>query len=307
MKLHQLRALAAVAETGSILEAARTLHVTQSALSKSIKELETQVGATLFVRSSKGVRLNAFGQRLVVHARLISENVRRARDDLEEMKGNVVSEIAVGVTPVTALLRPVADCLSAFRRDFAHVRLRIQELRPKQLLEQVREGTLDFALTSQQLATDGALDCTPLTRMANVVAARKGHPLRATRSLSALRDADWLVLDPLDDAGTPFVQLFSQHGLALPERVTECSSMSLALSMCLRMDTLILLSAESLTSRYMRDTMDFFDIEERMPERMISLVTRERHTLAGSAARLHDALGDALRDYDPLKRARLKP
>lgn len=88
--------LAAVAETGSIQEASRILHLTQPALSKAIKELESSVGATLFVRSSKGVQLTPFGQRLVSHARLISENVRRAREDLEDMKGTVQSEITVG-------------------------------------------------------------------------------------------------------------------------------------------------------------------------------------------------------------------
>ncbi|CAG9201686.1 LysR family transcriptional regulator [Paraburkholderia tropica] len=307
MKLHQLRALAAVAETGSILEASRVLHVTQSALSKALKELEGQVGATLFVRSSKGVQLTASGQRLVGHARLISENVRRARDDMEEMKGNAVGEISIGVTPVTALLRPLADCLSAFRRDYPQARLRLLEMRPNQLLEQVREGTLDFALTSQRMAPDSLLDCTPVLNMATLVAARKGHPLSGERSLAALREAEWIVLDPLADASTPFVHLFADHGLAVPARVIECSSMSLALAMCSQMDTLILLSAESTSSRFMRETMDFFELDEPLPARVISLVTRDRHTLPGSAERLHDAIAAALRDYDPTRPHTLKP
>jgi DNA-binding transcriptional LysR family regulator len=181
MKLHQLRALAAVADAGSIQEASRVLHVTQPALSKAIKELETSVGATLFVRSSKGIRLTPMGQRLVGHARLISENVRRARDDLEDMKGTVVSEISFGVTPVTALMRPVASVLDTFRREFPAARLRIQELRPAQLLEQVREGMMDFALTSQLLPADRGLDCTPVCRVPSVIGARKGHPLLGSR------------------------------------------------------------------------------------------------------------------------------
>ncbi|WP_322047617.1 LysR family transcriptional regulator [Paraburkholderia sp. J67] len=307
MKLHQLKALVAVAQTGSILEASRMLHVTQSALSKALKELEAHVGATLFVRSSKGAQLTAYGQRLVGHARLISDQVRRARDDMEEMKGNALSEISIGLTPVTALLRPLADCLSVFRRDFPRVHLRLLEMRPMQLLEQVREGTLDFAVTSQQIAPDSALDCTPVLGMATLVAARKGHPLRAERSLAALQQAEWLVLDPLEDAGTPFVQLFAQHGMDLPERVIECSSMSLALAMCSQMDSLILLSSESTNSRFMRETMDFLELDEAMPERTISLVTRDRHTLPASASRLHDAIVDALRDYDPLNAPALKP
>jgi DNA-binding transcriptional LysR family regulator len=307
MKLNQLRALVSVAETGSILDASRKLHVTQSALSKTLKELETNVGATLFVRSSKGVQLTAYGQRLVGHARLIGENVRRARDDLEEMKGNANSEISIGVTPVTALLRPLADILSRFRTDFPGVRLRMQELRPSQLLEQVREGTLEFGITSQQMPPDGALDCTSALRMATLVAARKGYPLRAERSLQALNEADWLVLDPLNDPNTPFVQLFARHGVQQPSRVIECSSMSLALAMCSQLDTLILLSSESASSRFMRDTMDFFELDEPMPERVISLVTRDRHTLPVSAARLYVSIADALRDYNPLSPLELKP
>ncbi|KVN41145.1 LysR family transcriptional regulator [Burkholderia pyrrocinia] len=296
MKLHQLRALASIAETDSLLEASRRLHVTQSPLSKALKELETHVGATLFVRTSKGVQLTAYGRRLVAHARLIGESARRARDDLEEMKGNVVSEIGVGVTPVTALIPPLAACLSAFRKDYPQVRLRLQEMRPNQLLEQVREGAIHFAVTSQRIPSDSALDCAPLMRMATLVAARKGHPLR---TLHALCDVDWLVLDPLADPSTPFVQLFANHGIEMPARVIECSSMTLALALCLQMDTLILLSSESMNSRFLRDTMDFLALNEPMPERTISLVARDRHTLPASAARLHDAIADALRAYDP--------
>jgi DNA-binding transcriptional LysR family regulator len=180
-------------------------------------------------------------------------------------------------------------------------------MRPNQLLEQVREGTLDFAVTSQRMPPDGVLDSAPILNMATLVAARKGHPLREQRSLSALHNAEWIVLDPLSDPSTPFVQLFARHGMALPTRVIECSSMSLALSMCSQMDTLILLSAESTSSRFMRETMHFLDLDTPMPERVISLVTRDRHTLPGSAGRLHDAIADALRGYDPTGPVALKP
>nr|WP_315595341.1 LysR substrate-binding domain-containing protein [uncultured Cupriavidus sp.] len=295
MKLHQLRALAAVSETGSIQEASRLLHVTQPALSKAIKELETSVGATLFVRTSKGVQLTAHGQRLVSHARLISENVRRARQDMEDMKGTVVSDIVVGVTPVSALLRSVGTCMMSFRHDFPHARLRVQEMRPAQLLEQVREGMLDFALTSQALPVDRALDCTQACRVPTLIAGRRGHPLRGATSLSALQQADWMVLDPLADPSTPFHQLFSANGLELPERVVECNSMTLALEMSRLGDILLLLSEESRRSRFLVETMDFLDIVEPVPDRIISLVSRDRHTMTVAAARLHDELLAALR------------
>ncbi|WP_137924370.1 LysR substrate-binding domain-containing protein [Cupriavidus sp. 2SB] len=300
MKLHQLRALAAVAETGSIQEASRVLHVTQPALSKAIKELEASVGATLFVRSSKGVQLTPTGQRLVTHARLIGENVRRARQDIEDMQGVVASDIVVGVTPVTALLRSVGACLTAFRRDHPHARLRVLEMRPAQLLEQLREGTLDFTLTSQSLPVDRGLDCTEACRVPTLIGGRKGHALRAVRSLRDLLDADWMVLDPLGDPHSPLHRLFTENGLPLPERVVECNSMTLALEMSRLDDTLLLLSEESRRSRFLVETMDFLDVVEPMPDRTISLVARDRHTLTFAASRLHDALLTALRaDFPP--------
>lgn len=299
MKLHQLRALAAVSETGSMQEASRLLHVTQPALSKAIKELEASVGAALFVRTNKGVQLTPYGQRLVGHARLISENVRRARQDLEDMKGTVVSEITVAVTPVTALLRPAGACITAFRRDFPSAQLRVQEMRPAQMLEHLREGTIDFALTSQSLANAHGLDCAQACHVPTLIAGRKDHPLRNTRSLGALLEAEWLVLDPLSDTGTPFHQLFDINGMTLPSRVVECTSMTLALEMCRQSDLLVLLSEESRRSRYLVETMDFIDVDETMPDRTIALVSRDRHTLTWAAARLHDALLDALRQEFP--------
>lgn len=296
MKLHQLRALAAVADAGSIQEASRLLHITQPALSKAIKELETSVGATLFVRSSKGIRLTPYGQRLVGHARLISENVRRARADLDDMKGTVTSEITFGVTPVSALLRPVGTVLDTFRREFPGARLRIQEMRPAQLLEQVREGQMDFALTSQLLPADRGLDCTTVCHVPSVIAVHKDHPLRDARSLHALRDADWLTLDPLVDLHSPFHQLFAGAGLEPPERVMECTSMSLALELCWKSDALLLLSAESFRKPVIVDTMEYIAIREAVPERMVSLVTRDRHTLTWAAERLFGRLLDGLTD-----------
>jgi biotin operon repressor len=63
MKLHQLRMLLAVAQHGSIHEAARSLHISQPALSKAIAELERELGVTLMSRSVRGVSLTAYGWR----------------------------------------------------------------------------------------------------------------------------------------------------------------------------------------------------------------------------------------------------
>jgi len=85
MKPHQLRALLAISENGSIQEPSRLLGISQPALSKSIKELETELGVSLLVRSNRGITITGYGERLVRSARLAVEEVQRALfDDLVE-------------------------------------------------------------------------------------------------------------------------------------------------------------------------------------------------------------------------------
>jgi DNA-binding transcriptional LysR family regulator len=129
----------------------------------------------------------------------------------------------------------------------------------------------------------------------SVIGARKGHPLRGSRSLRELQQADWLTLDPLSDFHSPFPMLFAGAGLELPQSVVECTSMSLALDLCWKSDALLLLSAESLRNALILQTIDFIHIDEPLPDRMVSLVARDRHTLTWAAERLHGRLLDGLR------------
>ncbi len=70
MKNHQIRAFTQVAESGSIRAAARALFLSQSALTKSLRELEEDVGAELLVRSYRGIEFTPAGKVLLSHARL---------------------------------------------------------------------------------------------------------------------------------------------------------------------------------------------------------------------------------------------
>lgn len=69
MKLHQLKILVTICESGSFQETARLLHLSQPALSRTIKELETSLGVPLLVRSNRGITTTEYGERLVRRAR----------------------------------------------------------------------------------------------------------------------------------------------------------------------------------------------------------------------------------------------
>ena len=84
MKLHQLRALVAIHNAGSILEASKLMHITQPALSRSIKDLEREVGFSLLQRSHKGMALTEEGKR-VIDAADRGVKVRMLIDDLNTL------------------------------------------------------------------------------------------------------------------------------------------------------------------------------------------------------------------------------
>ncbi|MDT3749820.1 MULTISPECIES: LysR family transcriptional regulator [Pseudomonas] len=299
MKLHQLRALVSIHETGSLQDASAVLHLTQSALSRAIKELESELGITLLVRSNKGMKLTEYGQRMLGHARQALESVRRARQEIEDMKGQVVSEITVGVTPVTALLAPLKQVLLAFQQKHPEVMLRILEMRPTQLLQHLRDGLLDFALTSQLPASTVGLDWQPLCRLAGVVVVRKDHPLRHVKSLRQLQQATWISVGPLSDAQSQFNQLFQGSALARPRQVIECTAMNLAVKMLIDSDAVMPISEPALGHDLvgLSDMSKHFhtvQVQEPIPDYFINLVCINRSYLTTTASLLHGLLRQSL-------------
>jgi LysR family transcriptional regulator, regulator of abg operon len=299
MKTHQLKAFLAVQEAGSLQAAAARLHMTQPALSKSIKELESQLGVSLFARGARGITLTEYGLRLLGYARLIQETDKRARQDIESMKGALNSEVTIGITPISSLLKPLVASLNAFQHSHPGVRLRILEMRPAQLLEQLRQGGIDFAITSQIPVMESALEWKPICRIPNVVVVRKNHPQRHTQSLRVLQQCEWISLDPPDDQSTYYYQLFAVNGLPLPARVRECTSMTLARMLLQSTDLVALYSLEALAFDHIKAELSIVPLVENIPDSLISMVTPKRDIMTQAAIDLFRILLDDLRTLYP--------
>lgn len=85
MKLSHLWNVLAVAELGSLRAAGRKMGVAQPAITRSIRELEHDLGATLFERHAKGVRLTEIGRAFIARAEAVQSELRRARDEIEQL------------------------------------------------------------------------------------------------------------------------------------------------------------------------------------------------------------------------------
>ncbi|MCC7536760.1 MAG: LysR family transcriptional regulator [Deltaproteobacteria bacterium] len=143
--LDSFRHLLLIAEHGTFTEAARRAHLSQPALTTSIRRLEERIGARLFVRSRRGAELTAAGRAVLPHARAALVATDEARRAAAEIEGLAAGEVRIGggATVCTYLLPPL---LAQFRRRHPNLALRIRELHTDAALDALSRGALDLAI-----------------------------------------------------------------------------------------------------------------------------------------------------------------
>ncbi|MGP3960988.1 LysR family transcriptional regulator [Nonomuraea sp. 3N208] len=144
MELQQLRYVVAVAETSNFTRAAEHCRVVQSALSHQIAGLERELGARLFERTSRRVRLTPAGEAFLPVARECLDAADRARAEVAAASGEIRGRLAVGAIPTVAAVNlPVA--LRDYRRRHPRVHITLTSAGSEDLIERVRRGGVDVA------------------------------------------------------------------------------------------------------------------------------------------------------------------
>jgi DNA-binding transcriptional LysR family regulator len=144
MELQQMRYVVAVAELGSFTRAAEQCFVVQSALSHQVAKLEQELGARLFHRTSRTVRLTPAGQAFLTSARECLAAAERASAEVAAATGEIRGRLAVGMIPTVAAV-DVPAALRAFHDEYPQVRVSLVSAASDALVAQVDEGRLDLA------------------------------------------------------------------------------------------------------------------------------------------------------------------
>ena len=162
MNLRQLESFVRVAELGSFSQAARVLDIAQPALSRQVRQLETDLRETLLLRNGRGVSLTPAGRRLFDHGVLILQQVAQARADLGAQRDAPVGQVTIGLPPSVGL-RLTRPLIEAFRTQLPGARVSIVEGFSAHIAEWIAGGRADLGLlyNPEPLA---ALEITPLLR-----------------------------------------------------------------------------------------------------------------------------------------------
>jgi LysR family transcriptional regulator of abg operon len=227
LRLHQLNALIGVVEHGGIRAAARQLHISQAALTKSLRQLEEEAGVPLLVRSPRGVVLTEAGQRLYDRAYLVQRQLDLAHDELRQAAGDTRGQVRLALTPFVAL-QSLGPAFRWFRARYPQVAVEVAEGLVDRVLPRLRNGSLDFAVvadTGDLPAAEFTRRC--LQRCEQHIVVREGHPLLQAPSVAGLAALEWVLTGPRAHWHSERLNhLFQQSGCEPPTLVVVCETLA---------------------------------------------------------------------------------
>jgi DNA-binding transcriptional LysR family regulator len=178
MELRQLEYFVAVADECHFTRAANRLHVAQSGLSASIRSLERELGASLFLRSTRQVELTQAGRALLVEARRALSATDAAKDAVAAVRGLLRGTLAIGSLQCLHVVH-LPHVLAGFLAAHPGLEIQLRHGGSNDLIEQVRAGRLDLAFVSSPLRCPDDVVVAPLASEPLVLACAPEHPFAA--------------------------------------------------------------------------------------------------------------------------------
>jgi len=184
VELRHLRYFVAVAQEENVSRAALKLHVSQPGLSRQIRDLEDEIGFSLFERGAKSLKLTNAGKAFSTEARAVIQHADDAVKKARAVAGKITREINVGFAPsLTVQILPRA--LRKFQAQFPGVRVALHDLSTEEMLSQLAEKKLQVALTVRPPGKlPLGLNYEELARYEMCVAVAPKHPLAKLRFVS---------------------------------------------------------------------------------------------------------------------------
>jgi LysR family transcriptional regulator, regulator of abg operon len=288
MKLQHFRQVVAIAEQGSIRSAARWLDVGQPTLTRDLAELERELGGSLFERRARGVVATELGKAFVRRAASILQEVRRAREEVDQLRGATAGTVTVGFS-IAAHIALVPAILRRFQKRYPDVRLHIIEGFYPTLEAGLRDGTVDFYVgpdPGRKVAPE--LSREVLSPNRRTVLCRVGHPLTGARSLSELCEASWVTTSITVDAEDEIGLVFARYNLP-PPKLSLRSQSALTLMTCVaHSDLLAMAPVQWSEFAVTRGALTSLHVKEELAAPSIVIILRTDLPLTPAATHLLD-------------------
>lgn len=216
MEIRQLRAFVAIAESGTFTAGALRVHVTQAAISMQIRQLETEIGAKVFVRAPRHVILTEAGEQLLRRARHILREHDAALDEIAELAGAERGRLRIGSASAMVLTEQLPSILKELRKQHPAAEIAVTSGTSEVLVDQILAGEVDIAFVSLPVDVRG-IKTERLSEDQLVAIASPRHKLAKQRTISAYTLAgERLILGERGGNTRRLIdQFFAQAGVTL--------------------------------------------------------------------------------------------
>lgn len=213
MELRHIRYFLAVAHEKNMTRAASTLGINQPPLSQQIKDLEREIGTTLFHRLPQGVELTEAGEAFYNAVKELPNTAERALRMSQRAAKGLSGSLSIGFTGTAALNPKIPAAIKAFKKAYPDVELIIKEATALDLVEQLLDERLDIAIIRPSNTKDPSLYVRQIIEERLIAVLPEDHPLASTPHDSALE------LIALKDS--QFILTAREDAISLHDAVTE--------------------------------------------------------------------------------------
>ena len=290
VKLELYRVFKEVAEAGNISTAAKNLYISQSAVSQSIKQLETALQARLFSRSPRGVSLTGEGQMLYQYVRNALGLLATGEDKLSQAQQLLLGTLTIGASDTVTgqFLTPYLD---AFHRQHPGIRLKIVSGRSAKVLSMLKSGAVDIAFASSP--SDSAISNWPCFSTHSVFVAGSSYECDFDHVYTRQEIAAFplILLERKASSRVFLEQYFLQSGITLTPEI-ELSSRQLLVTLAR-----IGLGVAGVTQEFVQDALDSGDIcllktDFTIPARSVDMCTLQDVTPTAAASAFMEMVRD---------------
>ena len=224
MKLNQIRNFIVAAERGSIHGAARQLGIAQPTISRSLQELEQELGVTLFERSRAGLLLTDVGKIVLRRLKATTAELDRTLDEVAHFKHEGTGTVSIAMS-TAAQIAILPRILVPFRRRYPNVWITVSEGLFPAMEQDMRDGLLDIYVGAVLTEIrDDSLRVKTLFKNRRIIVARRGHPLTGATSVKELVDASWITTQVAAEIEREVRNVYAEAGLPPPKIVGQARS-----------------------------------------------------------------------------------
>jgi len=176
MDIRQIEYFAEVAKQLNFTKAAAALHLSQPSLSKTIKNLETEIGASLLYRGTKELKLTDAGEAFLTNAKQVLEAFGNLTLELNDVMNLKKGEIKIGIPPIIGAVF-FSRMISTYKEAYPSIRLLLTEVGTNKIKQGVEEGELDIGLVCHVPVKNKSFETIELVKDPLMVIVHREHPL----------------------------------------------------------------------------------------------------------------------------------